>query len=157
MRKLTLGLAAVAVTASAPAFAGQTSGSMEVTVNVVNSCSLTAAPIDFGTPDITVGATSSSASTLRCTPNAVATVLLSDGFNLLGGSRRMDDVAGAVAGTQFINYALNNAGGAAWAAAGETFTGNGNDNPLGIAGVIPAQAAKPAGAYSDTVTITVNY
>lgn len=157
MRKLTLGMAAVAAAASAPAFAGQTTGSMDVTVNVENSCSLTAAPIDFGTPDITAGATSSSASTLRCTPNAIATVLLSDGFNLSGGSRRMDNVAGAAAGTEFITYALNNAGGAAWNAAGETFTGSGNDDPLGINGVIPAQAAKPAGAYSDTVTITVNY
>jgi len=71
MRLITLGLAAVAAAAAAPAFAATTSGTVDVTLNVDNSCSLTTAAIDFGTvTDFAAASTATSLSTLRCTPNA---------------------------------------------------------------------------------------
>lgn len=152
MRTITLGLAAVAALASAPAFAATTSGTVDVTLNVDNACSLTTAAIDFGTvSDFTAARTANSLSTLKCTPNAVATVTVSNGANVNGTQRRLKN------GTNFIDYNLTDASNAAWPAAGLSFTGTGADVSLGLKGVVPVQTAKPAGAYSDQVTITVTY
>lgn len=154
MRKLTLGLAAIAAVASAPALAGTTSGSMDVTLNVDNACSLTTAAIDFGTvTDFSVAHNVSSLSTLKCTPNAVATVRVSLGGSVNGTQRRMKNGAG----TQFIDYNIQDSTNTAWPTAGLNFTGTGADVSLGIRGVVPVQGAKPAGSYSDVVTIDVTY
>ena len=154
MRKLNLGLAALVAVASAPAFAATTSGTMDVTLNVDNACSLTTAAIDFGTvTDFATARTVSSLTTLKCTPNAVATVRVSLGNSVNGTQRRMRNGAG----TQFIDYNVTDAANAAWPSAGLNFTGTGTDVALGLKGVVPVQAAKPAGAYSDVVTIDVTY
>ncbi len=152
MRKFNLGIAAIATLVATPAFAATTSGTMDVTLNVDNACSLTTAAIDFGTvTDFAAASTANSASTLRCTPNAVATVTVSLGSNVNGTQRRLRS------GTNYVDYNITDSANAAWPAAGLSFTGNGADQPLGLRGVVPAQAAKPAGAYSDQVTITVTY
>lgn len=152
MRKLTLGLAAVAAAVSGPAFAATTSGTVDVTLNVDNACSLTTGAIDFGTvSDFAAATTATSNTTLRCTPNAVAVVTIDSGNNVNGAQRRLTD------GTNFIDYNLTDASNVAWPAAGVSFTGTGADEPLGLQGVVPIQAAQPAGAYADQVTITVTY
>lgn len=154
MRKLTLSLAAIAAAAAAPALAGTTSGTMDVTLNVDNACSLTTSAIDFGTvTDFSAARTVNSLTTLKCTPNAVATVTINSGLSVNGTQRRMKNGAG----TQFIDYNIQDATNTTWPAAGLNFTGTGADVSLGIKGVVPVQAAKPAGAYSDTVTINVAY
>lgn len=152
MRKLTLGLAAVAAVASAPAFAATTSGTVDVTLNVDNACALTTAAIDFGTvSDFTAPATANSLTTLKCTPNAVAVVTVSNGANVNGTQRRLKS------GANFIDYNVTDSSNTAWPAAGLSFTGTGADVSLGLRGVVPVQTAKPAGAYSDQLTITVTY
>jgi len=153
MRKITLGLAAVAAAASAPALAGTTSGTMNVDLNVTNSCSLTVGNIDFGTlTDFsTLPVSSTSTSTLKCTPNATATVTVTNGLNVNGTQRRLKS------GANFIDYNLVNGTNVAWSPTGESFTGTGADVALGLKAVIPVQAAKPQGAYQDTVTINVAY
>jgi spore coat protein U-like protein len=152
MRKLTLGLAAAAAAASAPAFAATTSGTVDVTLNVDNACALTTGAIDFGTAtDFTAARTANSATVLRCTPNAVAVVTVSSGNNASGAQRRM------ASGANFIDYNLTDSANVAWPAGGISFTGTGNDESIGLRGVVPVQAAKPAGAYSDQVTVTVTY
>ncbi len=154
MRKFTFGIAAIAALAAAPAFAGTTSGTMDVTLNVDNACSLTTAAIDFGTvTDFSAPRNVTSLTTLKCTPNAVATVQVTLGNSVNGTQRRMRNGAG----TQFIDYNVQDGSGTAWPAAGLNFTGTGTDVSLGLRGVVPVQAAKPAGAYSDTVTINVTY
>lgn len=154
MRKLTFAAAALAAVASAPALAGTATGTMDVTLNVDNACSLTTAAIDFGTvSDFTAASTVSSLSTLKCTPNAVATVRVSLGNSVNGTQRRMRNGAG----TAFIDYNVTDASNTAWPAAGLNFTGTGADVSLGLRGVVPVQAARPAGAYSDVVTIDVTY
>lgn len=150
MRKLTLGMAAVAALASAPAFAATTSGTMQVMVNVDNICSLSTQSLDFGSiSDFTVANTAASATTLQCTPNASADVTITNGANFSGGSRRM------ASGANQIAYNINDSGGAAWVS--KNFIGTGSAVNLGISGVIPVQAAVPAGSYTDTVTINVAY
>lgn len=152
MRKLTLGLAALAATVSGPAFAATTSGTVDVTLNVDNACALTTAAIDFGTiTDFSTAANANSMTTLRCTPNAVANVTVSLGNNVNGTQRRLRS------GTNYVDYNLTDSSGTAWPAAGLSFTGTGADVSLGLRGVVPAQTAQPAGAYSDQVTITVTY
>lgn len=154
MRKLTFGIAAIAVLTSAPALAGTTTGSMDVTINVDNACSLTTAAINFGTvTDFAAPTSVNSLTTLKCTPNAVATVKVSLGNSVVGTQRRMKNGAG----TQFIDYDIQDSTSTAWPAAGLNFTGTGADVSLGLKGVVPVQAAKPAGAYSDVVTIDVTY
>lgn len=152
MRKLTLGLAAVAAVASAPAFAATTSGTVDVTLNVDNACSLTTAAIDFGTvADFASATTANSLSTLRCTPTAVAVVTVSAGANVNGTQRRLRS------GANYIDYNVTDSSNTAWPAAGLSFTGTGSDVSLGLRGIVPVQSAKPAGAYSDQLTITVTY
>lgn len=152
MRRLTLGLAAIATVASAPAFAATTSGTVDVTLNVDNACSLTTGAIDFGSvTDFTSAHTANSSTVLKCTPNAVATVTVSAGNNANGAQRRL------VSGTNFIDYNLTDSANVAWPAGGLSFTGTGSDVSLGLRGVVPVQTAKPAGAYADLVTITVTY
>ena len=154
MRKLTFGIAAIAALAAAPALAGTTSGTMDVTLNVDNACSLTTSAIDFGTvTDFSAPRTVNSLTTLKCTPNAAATVQVTLGNSVNGTQRRMRNGAG----TQFIDYNVQDSTGTAWPAAGLNFTGTGADVSLGIRGVVPVQTAKPAGAYSDVVTINVAY
>jgi spore coat protein U-like protein len=154
MRNLTLALVAAAAAATAPAYAATTSGTVDVTLNVDNSCSLTTAAIDFGTvTDFAAARTATSLTTLRCTPNAVATVTVSNGNNVNGTQRRLR--SGATA--NYIDYNVTDAGGTAWPTAGLSFTGTGADVSLGLRGVVPVQAAKPAGAYSDQLTVTVTY
>ena len=152
MRKLTLGLAAVAAAASGPAFAATTSGTVDVTLNVDNACSLTTGAIDFGTvTDFAAARTANSATVLRCTPNAVAVVTVSSGNNPNGAQRRL------ISGANFIDYNITDSANTAWPAGGVSFTGTGADQVLGLRGVVPVQTAKPAGAYTDQVTVTVTY
>jgi spore coat protein U-like protein len=145
-------MAALAVAASAPAFAATTSGTMDVSLNVDNACSLTTAAIDFGSvSDFSSAHTANSLSTLKCTPGANAVVTVSLGANVNGAQRRLKS------GANFIDYNLTDAANVAWPAGGVAFTGTGSDVSLGLRGVVPTQTAKPAGAYSDQVTITVTY
>lgn len=154
MRMIALGVAAVAAAAAAPAVAATTSGTVDVTLNVDNSCSLTTAAIDFGTvTDFAAARTANSLTTLRCTPNAVATVTVSNGNNVNGTQRRLRNGVTS----NYIDYNVTDAGGTTWPAAGLSFTGTGSDVALGLRGVVPVQAAKPAGAYADQLTITVTY
>lgn len=154
MRKVSFVLAAVAAVASAPAFAATTSGSVDVTLNVDNACSLTTAAIDFGTvTDFAAARTANSLTTLRCTPNAVAVVTVNNGNNVNGTQRRLRQGAS----TNYIDYNVTDGAGATWPTAGVSFTGTGADVSLGLRGIVPVQAAKPAGAYADQVTITVTY
>lgn len=153
MRKLTLGMAAVAALASSPAFAGSQNGSMKVDLNVQDSCSLTVNDVNFGnlTDFSTLPLTINTTNTIKCTPGANALVTVSNGANVNGSQRRL------AAGTNFIDYNVTDSTGTAWASAGLNFAGTGADTPLGMRVVLPVQAAKPAGAYTDTVSITVTY
>lgn len=152
MRKMTLGLAAVAALASTSALAATTSGTVDVTLNVDNACSLTTGAIDFGTvTDFAAARTATSLTTLKCTPNAVAMVTINSGANVNGTQRRLKS------GANFIDYNVTDASGTAWPVAGQAYTGTGVDVALGLRGVVPVQAAKPAGAYADQLTITVTY
>ena len=153
MRKLTLGMAAVAVLASSPVLAGTQSSDMNVVLNVTDTCSLTVNDVNFGnlTDFSALPLTVNTTNTIKCTPGANALVTVTNGTNVNGTQRRLKS------GTNFIDYNVTDSTGTAWAAAGLNFTGNGNDAPLGMRVTLPVQASKPAGNYTDVVSITVTY
>lgn len=160
MRKIALGLAAAAAVATTPAFAaGTATGTVDVSLNVSSACSVTAQPLDFGTTAAFDAAiNSSSATTVKCTPNAPYTVFLDYGANAATGTqRKLKSTTGATT----VNYNLYSDSGrtSPWggALAGVTGTGNGAEQAMTIYGQVPTQTAVAAGDYKDTVTVTVNY
>ncbi|MEO0063014.1 MAG: hypothetical protein RLZZ08_1574 [Pseudomonadota bacterium] len=163
MRKLiALAIGAVAISATAPAFAATDSDTMQVTATVLNNCAVTASPMAFGTlATLGTAAIDTSASVaLACTPNAAYNVSMDVGLNASGSQRRL--VNGAD-NSQLIPYNLytDAARTAAWGTAvGSTVTGTATTGSATLTayGRIPATAAAvSAGAYTDTVTVTVTF
>jgi spore coat protein U-like protein len=159
MRKLALGVAAIAAIASTPALAGTATGTVQVSLNVSAACSVTAEPLSFGTVsafDTAIDA--SSPSTVKCTPNAAYTVYLDYGVNAGVGTQRKLKSTTSLATVNYNLYSDSTRllpwGGTL---AGVTGVGNGNDQAMTIYGQVPTQTAVAAGDYKDTVTVTVNY
>ena len=157
MRKIAFGIAAAAAIASSPALAaGTATGTVEVSLNVSSSCSVTAQPLDFGsTTAFTTNLDSSSATTVKCTPDAAYTVLINNGLNASGTQRRLKSTVGST----FVSYDLYTDGtrGTAWPSTGVLGVGSGFDQAMTIYGRVPTQTAVAAGDYKDTLTVTVNY
>lgn len=138
-----------------------------VTATVSNSCSIAisqASDLDFGTVSSLSAATdNASMVTLACPANTTWRVGVNDGLNaVVAGQRRMSGP-----GTDFVGYELYRDSGRTqrWgndtAGASNTVNGSGagqaNPTVLTVYGRVPAQAASEAGAYSDTVTVTLTY
>lgn len=160
MRKITLGMAAAAAIVSAPALAGTQTSNIEVSLNVDNACTLTTGSLDFGTlTDLTAPSTTPLASgmSMTCTPGASANVTVSLSTNANGSQRRMK--SNTLSTTQYVDYNVvdTNSANAPWPAGGVAFVGDGTSQPLGIAGLIPSQTAKPRDSYSDLIVVTVDY
>lgn len=158
MRKIAIGVAAIAATVSTPALAGTATGTVEVSLTVSSACSVTAEPLAFGTVsafDNDIDA--SSPTTVKCTPGAPYTVYLDYGLNPTGTQRKLKSTTSATT----VSYDLYSDSGrtAVWGGvlAGITGTGDGSDQARTIYGRIPTQTAVGAGDYKDTVTVTVNY
>ena len=163
MRKIALGIAVVAATAAAPALAGTATNNMPVSVNVLNSCTVSATPMAFGSPTAIGGTDIDTTSTvsLTCTNGAAYDVALDGGLNSSGTQRRMSNGA---ATPVYVNYGIykDAARATTWGSAvGATQAGN-----AGVSGVvsltaygrIPSTAASVgAGSYTDTVTVTVTF
>ena len=168
--KKTIGLAVLLLFMASAAFAGTATGSMNVTATVVadcvvNSVGAMAFPANLGIPFTISGvnATASAAINYTCTNSGVApTIRLGQGANAAGGStdaaplRRMKD-----AGTNYISYALFSDSGHTLPWNNTTLTGiAGTAN--GIAQIVTAYgvataANVPAGAYTDTVVVSVDF
>lgn len=158
MRKIAIGVAALAATVSAPALAGTATGTVEVTLTVSAACSVTAEPLAFGTVsafDANIDA--SSPTTVKCTPGAPYTVALDNGLNH-GGTTQRKLKSTTSATTVNYNLFTDSARSTAWGGATMlTNTGNGSDQAATIYGRVPVQTAVGAGDYKDTVTVTVTY
>lgn len=151
MRKIVLAVAGVAAFAAAPAFAQSTTDDMAVLLTTQDSCTVAASDLDFGTSAVvgTAAVTGSAGITVTCNPGAAWTLTLDNGDNF-GTSRNMISGAGDV-----VPYGLFDDNTYATAFASDTGTGSGSTT---VFGQIPASAAAvPAGAYADTVTVTVAY
>lgn len=163
MRKIFLGLAAVAAVASTPALAATATNTMPVSVNVINSCTVAATPMAFGAPTAIGGAPVNTTSTisLACTNGATYDVALDLGTHFQATQRYMSNAAGTV--TIPYNIYSDAARSAAWGSTSGTNTVAGSAGLSGAVvltayGQIPASAASVgAGSYTDTVTVTVTF
>ena len=169
MKRSILFLSFLALTA--PVFAASKNTTFTVDANVVANCTISASNMSFGNYDPvaandTTGADlyASSTVTVACTKNApnvwIGLDAGSNGASAVGTTRAM---AGA---TDFLSYELyaadpNPAPGAAWGdtqatgvsylAASKAATG------ITVFGRTPKGQDVSAGAYTDTITATINY
>lgn len=141
---------------------------MTVQMTIAASCTVSASALDFGTQtliDISSNVDATSTLTVTCTNGTAYNVALNPGAND-GGSgisaRKMK--IGATSDT--VNYQLYSDSGhsSVW---GETTsgspdvvtgTGSGDGQAITVYGRVPSGQTNPKiGAYSDTITVTVNY
>ncbi len=156
------GVASFAALISGNAFAGTSTGSLPVSVIILENCTVAATPMTFAaTSNVGTAAIDSSATiSLTCTPNADFDVALNGGSNGVSGVRNMK----LSAGTELLPYEIyqdaartqvwgNTAG--VNTVAGTAPSGASTMTAYGrIAATTPAASA---GAYSDTVTVTVTF
>ncbi len=162
MRKIAFGFAALATLAASPALAATASNTMPVSVNVINSCTVSATPMAFGTLTSVGGTNVDTTSTVNliCTLGASYDVSMDFGTHAVSGQRNLQNTADA---TKVIPYGVFRDAGylTAWGnTTGTTATGTSTAGltTLTAYGRIPTTAASvPAGAYTDTVTVTVTF
>lgn len=166
--KITSLVAASAAVVSALGFAGAANagsspGSMLVTATVLDNCTVVATPMAFGNALTNVGSAdidTTSTLTLACTPNANYNVSMDNGSNANAGARRMK---GTLNGN-FLPYEIYTSASHAtrWGQTKGTDTVGGT--AVGGVALLTAYGriaqgtpAVSADAYTDTVTVTVNF
>jgi spore coat protein U-like protein len=158
--------AGLILAASAPAFAaGTKTTTMGVSAAVAGNCVVSASNLAFGPYDGSAALTGSAPIIVRCTNGTVYDVLLSTG----GGTYSQRLLSNGVNTLQYNLYTTSAAstvwGDGATSSSGKvTWTGTGLSSNGAythtVHGVLPNSTANqdaPAGNYSDTITVTVNY
>lgn len=167
MHRLPRNFLALAIAAAAQgASAGSASGSFQVNATVASACTVSGAPLNFGSSiDPLLSAVPIDASTtltVQCTNTTPYSVALDAGLHAGGGSifgsRAMSN------GAQLIGYQLYLDAGRAsvWGdGTGGSLpvggTGTGSSQSLSIYGRLPSLTGAIPASYSDTVTITISY
>ena len=154
----------------ASAQAGTATGNLTVQITITASCTINAATLDFGsnpgTNLLSANVDTSTTVSVTCTNGAPYSIGMDNGANVSGSQRRMKNGA-----TNFLNYNLYTDSGRtnAWTTAATSTTcttanscalgtGNGAAQSVSIFGRVPTVATAPsAGAYTDTVVMTITY
>jgi spore coat protein U-like protein len=162
---IAVGAMALAGALAAPgaAVAATASSTMNVTATVTANCTVSTTALAFGSVDTISGADVDSTGSLsiRCTNGTAwtATAGVGAGAGASYANRRM------TSGANLLNYNIyttaarvtvwgNNAGGTQWIAG----TGTGAAQAVTVYGRVSAgQTSVPAGAYTDTVAVTITY
>lgn len=152
-------IAALLCAAPAPGWAQQT-----VTINatVVRNCQLLALPMMFGTVSILNPLSDATAAMfVDCTPGTTFTVTMDNGLHFQAGDRRMENPL-ANGARRYLNYEIyRNAGrtqrwgGTAATGITQTTPANGKVTLTAYGRVDDRRSA--AGAYEDTVTVTITF
>ena len=154
--------AAAAVAIPGVANAGTATSNLSVTATVNNTCTVSTAPVAFGSVDLTGGNVDGTGTvTVTCTNGASwsAAAGVGTGTGATLASRKM------TAGSNLLNYSLYTTSGygTVWGDGTGTTgtisnTGTGSAQAFTVYGRIPSgQTSVPAGSYSDTVQVTVTY
>lgn len=161
MRKIVVSLAVAAGLASSPALAAgatgqQTTGTVQVSLNVSTACSVTAEPLSFGSVTSLAGQSASSPTTVQCTPGAAYIVTVDLGKNAGATAQRK---LKSTTGTATVDYGIYSDSGnsTAWPTAGVTGTGTGASQAMTLFGKITQTTAVGAGDYADQLTVTLDY
>jgi spore coat protein U-like protein len=150
MQKKMRGLAALLIIllAARPAVAGQASATFGVSATVLTNCTVTASNLNFGNYSASAASPTNMSTSLSvtCTNGLAYTV------DLNGGN------------SHSLNYQLYTTNGYASIfgdGTGGTITvsgsGNGSAQSIPVYGQIATAQYVPAGSYSDTISVTVNY
>ena len=172
--KLKVAIASAALLGAAsltvPAYAGTDTSNMEVSATVGEACTIETADIAFGAYDAinthaSTALTAQGSVTTTCTLDLVATVMIGQG---LGASEVSTDAAPLrrMSGDNVGDYLVYNvysdaALSSVWTNevdSGIDTTGTGEEVAMTVYGAIAAgQTGAPAGSYSDTLVVTVDY
>ena len=161
MRNLRVILSFAGLLTAAPfCIAAQVTVPFAVSATVVRGCIIATTNLAFGSyPAVATGPTVLATSTIQvtCELGDTYTIGLDDGINRAGSQRRM---ARTVAPVNYLNYNLfrNAARTLPWGDNGGTRVnaiGTGGVQSYTVFGQLPGAQIVPAGAYVDTVTVTV--
>jgi len=138
---------------------------LTVSADVIATCTIVAAPVNFGTYDVTAGAPNDATGTvtITCSNGSAVYVTLGQGTQPAAGSTAAAPARQMSAGgTDVLAYSLFSDAGrtTSWGgtqATGVAQTGSGAADVLTVYGRIPASQAVQSGAYTDSVLATVNY
>jgi spore coat protein U-like protein len=154
----------------ASAQAGTANANLTVQITITASCTINAATLDFGsnpgTNLISANVDTSTTVSVTCTNAAPYSIGMDNGAHVTGSQRRMLNGA-----SNFLNYNLYTDAARlnAWTTASSSTTcttanscalgtGNGSAQSVNIYGRVPIVATAPtAGAYTDTVVMTITY
>lgn len=152
---------AAALLAVAPLASAETdTADFEVSIEIVNACTITAGDMTFDAENVETTATADSILTVDCTASGDDFTIALDGGDTgdING-RQLSDGNGNT-----INYQLfQDAGyGTVWGNTTATTQGGTSDTDAAgqdftVYGEIPAQGVKPVGTYTDTITATVTF
>jgi len=162
--RVGVALSTVSLLSPTALFAATADDNFDVTATIIASCTITAGDLAFGNYDPLAVANNDNTSTISvtCTNGAAYNILL-DGGTVAGdvANRSMDDDA---TGTQNLNYALFRDAGRTnnWGETigTDTLTGTGigvNQNITVYGRITAGQTAPTVGAYTDTVTATIDF
>lgn len=157
------GVATLAITAQ-PALAVDTTGSLASSATVTSDCAVTTTSVAFGNVNVTknLNVDNTGGISVTCTNGTAWTAKANAG----GGTTATITDRRMMAGTELLKYALytDTARTVVWGDGttgnGSTITGTGSGSAQAstiYARVPSGQTAAKAGAYSDTVTVTVSY
>jgi spore coat protein U-like protein len=168
--------AAVGAGLALDAAAATTTGTLSVTATVVDNCAFTTTPVAFGNYDPAVvnaagGANLTGTGTLlvTCTTGDGISIDLDQGGNPAGGSSATVPLRQMVSGGNSLGYSLfwPSAAGPAgavtatvWGTQGGTsfgYTATGVQQTINVFGSVAKGQNVPAGSYSDTVNVVVNF
>lgn len=156
------GLVAAAV-ATSPAQAGTQSSSLGVSATVNANCTISTSALNFGSID-TLSASpvdGTGGVTIACTNGSswTATANAGTGSGATLASRRMTSGSNTLTYSLYTDAARTTVWGDGTGSTGTiTNTGTGTAQNVTIYGRVPAsQTGVPAGAYTDTVSVTVTY
>lgn len=145
--------------AAASAHAGTATGNFDVTATVVDTCTISASDLAFGSY---TGALLDSTTTIAVTcTNLTAYTVEIDAGSGSGATTSVRRMTGPSSG--LLNYALyqDAAHLLVWGTLGALQSvagiGSGASQSLTVYGRVPAGQSPAAGSYTDTVTVTVNY
>lgn len=149
--------------ASSPGQAATATGTMAVSATVLTSCTVTPGPLAFGNYDPTSATPLDATATIavQCTAGTAYSVGLNAGVG--AGATLTGRKMTVAAGASTLNYTIYNNSGRTvnWGDTGPngavTGTASGLIDTLTAYGRIPVSQSAPAGAYTDTITVTLTY
>ena len=145
--------------ASGFAASSTATATLQVSASVDQACTITAAPLSFGTydPKATVATDIDGSLKVICTKGTPYTISMNAGMNGIDGVRTMTASSGSTSGLTYEIYKDSNRS-TVWGmnTTGQSNTGTGADQSIYLYGRIEKNQWVAAGNYKDTVTVTLS-